>query len=212
MISCKDGDNPKLARLKKFRELRQQHFDLILKMDSLTKESEELDIKDDVQTSSVKAKKLIDSKEFLQANSDLKAKMFSAVAEVNKWKRILISYHDAQLQAKLEYMTKSERELWFQYQETVAQKKNLEQFLQSLRKPDESLKDALKSYDDIVSGVKKKIFALVTSSALLKKSVADIEKKLETPDCKKKIFSSLLIKFYNPIFTQEKCSNLQAII
>ncbi len=186
-IFGKEDDDPKLERLKKFRELRQQHFDLILKMDSLTKESEELDIKDDVQTSSVKAKKIIDSKEFLLANSDLKAKMFSAVAEVNKWKRILISYHDAQLQAKLEYMTKSERELWQQYQVSLAQKKNLEQFLTSLKKPDDSLKDALKSYDDIVSAVKKKIFALVTSSALLKKSVAEIEKKLKTPDCKKNI-------------------------
>ena len=132
-------------------------------------------------------KKLIDSKEFLLANSDLKTKMFSAVAEVNKWKRILISYHDAQLQAKLEYMTKSERELWQQYQETLAQKKHLEIFLQNLKKPDDSLKDALKSYDDIVSGVKKKIFARITSSALLKKSVAEIEKKLESPDCKKNI-------------------------
>ena len=56
-IFGKDDDDPKILRLKKFRELRQQHFDLILKMDSLTKESEELDIKDDVQTSSVKAKK-----------------------------------------------------------------------------------------------------------------------------------------------------------
>ena len=186
-IFGKEDDDPKILRLKKFRELRQQHFDLILKMDLLTKESEELDIKDDVQNSSVNAKKLIDSKEFLQANSDLKSKMFSAVAEVNKWKRILISYHDAEQQAKLEYMTKSERELWQQYQETLAQKKHLEDFLKTLRKPDESLKDALKSYDDIVSGVKKKIFALVTSSALLKKSVAEIENKLETPDCKKNI-------------------------
>ena len=191
LISCKENDNPKFERLKKFRELRQQHFDLILKMDSLTKESEELEIKDDVQISSSNAKKFIDSKEFLQSDPDsfqnLKSKMFSAVAEVNKWKRILISYHDAEQQAKLEYMTKSERELWFQYQESLAQKKNLEKFLTSLKKPDESLKDALKSYDDIVSGVKKKIFALVTYSALLKKSVAEIENKLESPDCKKNI-------------------------
>ena len=187
MISCKDHDDQKLGRLKKFRELRQHHFDLVLKMDALTKEADELDTKDLVQFSSVKAKKLIDSNEFLQASPDLKSQMFSAVAEVNKWKRILISYHDAEQQAKLEYMTKSERDLWQQYQETLAQKKNLVQFLTSLKKPDESLKDALKSYDDIVSGVKKKIFALVTSYALLKKSVADIENKLETPDCKKSI-------------------------
>ncbi len=32
--------------------------------------------------------------------------MFTEVAEVNKWNRVIISYHDAQEQAKLEYMTK----------------------------------------------------------------------------------------------------------
>jgi len=80
IISCKENDNPKLERLKKFRDLRQQHFDLLLKMDSLTKESEELDTKDFAQISSTKAKKLIDSEQFLNAKSqslrELKKKCF----------------------------------------------------------------------------------------------------------------------------------------
>jgi len=147
--------------------------------------------KDFAQISSTKAKKLIDSEQFLNAKSEslreLKTKMFSAVAEVNKWKRVLISFHDAETQAKMEYMTKSERELWQNFFESLAQKKNLEEFLQTLKKPDESLKDAVKSYDDVVSGVKKKIFSLISASALLKKSVAEIENKLESPDCKKNI-------------------------
>ncbi len=187
MISCKDHDDQKLKRLKKFRELRHHHFDLVLKMDALTQEANELDTKDEVQNSSVKAKKLIDSQEFLHASPDLKSQIYSAISEVNKWKRILISYHDALFQAKFEYMTKSERKLWQQYHETLAQKNHLQDFLQTLKKPDDLQKDALNAYEDVVSGVKKQIFALVTSSALLKKSVADIEKKLETPDCKKNI-------------------------
>ncbi len=56
-IFGKEDDDPKLERLKKFRELRQQHFDLILKMDSLTKESEELDIKDDVRQKKLSTRK-----------------------------------------------------------------------------------------------------------------------------------------------------------
>ena len=90
VISCKEEENPQLERLKEFRSLRQRHFDLILKIDSLTKESEELDTKDAVQNSSIKAKKFIDSQEFLSQKFDserlknMKVKMFSAVAEVNK--------------------------------------------------------------------------------------------------------------------------------
>ena len=47
----------------------------------------------------------------------------TAVAEVNKWKRVIISQHAAEEQAKLEYMNKAERELWQKYFETLGQKK-----------------------------------------------------------------------------------------
>ena len=113
--------------------------------------------------------------------------MFSAVAEVNKWKRAIISYHDAQEQAKLEYMTKSERELWQKYFETLAQKRQLEEFLTTLKKPKDTQKQALKAYNDLVSGVNSKIFSLLTAARLMKKTVEEIENRLESPDCKKNI-------------------------
>ena len=69
----------------------------------MTQKADELNTKDLVQFSSTHAKKLIDSNEFLQANPNFKFQIFSAVAEVNKWKRVIISFHDAQQQAKLEY-------------------------------------------------------------------------------------------------------------
>ena len=59
--------------------------------------------------------------------------------------------------------------------------------MKNLKKPDDLQKNALKAYDNIVSSVKNKIFDLISSAALLKKSVAEIENKLETPDCKKNI-------------------------
>ena len=71
--------------------------------------------------------------------------MFSAVAQINKWKRVIISYHDAEEQAKLEYITKSERELWKKYFGILAQKKQLEQFLQTLKKPKETQNQRLNS-------------------------------------------------------------------
>lgn len=40
VISCKEDADPKLTRLKKFRDLRKQHFDLIFQTDSATKEIE----------------------------------------------------------------------------------------------------------------------------------------------------------------------------
>ena len=193
VISSKDDDDPKIASLKNFRSLRKQHFDLIMKLDSLTKETEELETKDAAQFSSTNAKKFIDSNEFKAQNFQtpklqaIKDKMFSAVAEVNHWKRIIISYHDAQFQAKLEYMRPNEREIWQHYSDLLAQKKNLEDLLKTLKKPEIENREARKAYDDLVSGIKSKIFALFSASTLLKNSVAEIEMRLDSPDFKNNI-------------------------
>ena len=162
-------------------------------MDAIAKEIDELETKDAVQSSSIKAKKLIDSDNFKTQNFDsshfqtLRTNLFNAIAEVNKWKRVIISLHDAQDQAKLEYMSKAEREIWQQYSSTVAHIHHLKQFLQTLRQPKESQSDALKAYNELVAGVKKKIIALNSSVGLMEKSVANINRRLESPDCKKNI-------------------------
>ncbi len=79
----------------------------------------------------------------------------------------------------MEYLTKAERTLRQNYFETLAQQKHLEEFLQTLKKPDDSQKDALNAYEKVVSGVKKKIFALKMSAISMKKSVEKIDKKFE---------------------------------
>lgn len=118
LISCQDDDEPKLERLRKFPSLRPQHFDLVMKLDALTKEAEELEIKDAFQLSSSNAKTLMDSQEYrtqkfaTQYLKSMRDKMLKAVANVNKWKRLILSQHGAVEKAKLEYMTKDERQIW----------------------------------------------------------------------------------------------------
>ena len=193
LISCLEDDDPKLERLRKFRNLRKQHFDLVMKLDAMTKEAEELEVKDAVQQSSTKAKSLMDSEEYRtqkfvsQYLAAMKSKMLTAVAEVNKWKRLIISHHDAEEQAKLEYMTKAERELWQKYFEILEQKKQLEEFLQTLKKPAENDKEETQAYEELIAGVKAKIFSLFTASLAMKKSVEEIASKLESPEYKKNI-------------------------
>lgn len=162
-------------------------------IDALTKEADELEIKDAVLLSSIAAKSLIDSKEYKTQKfvsphlAALKSKMLTTVAQVNRWKRFIISQHDAELQAKLEYMTKSERQIWLNYFQTLAQKKHLEDFLKTLKKPDENQSAELKAYNDLVDGVKAKIFTLFTSSLKMKKSVEEIQHRLESPEFKSNI-------------------------
>ena len=193
IIGNKEDDEPRLERLKEFRSLRKQHFDLVMKLDATTKESDELEIKDAVKLASSHAKELMDSNEYARQKfvsphlSALNQKMLTALADVNKWKRIIISQHDAQEQAKLEYMSKAERELWQRYFETFAQKKHWENFLKTLHKPDEKFKNELKAYEDVVSGVKAKIFTLFFDSLKMKKSVEEIQHRLASPEFKNNI-------------------------
>ena len=193
VISCQDYEEPRLERLKIFRGLRERHFDLVMKLDASTKEADELEIKDDVHFVSSQIKALIESKEYSEQKfadpflADLKNKMLAAVAQVNKWKRAIISQHDAEEKAKLEYMTKSERELWQKFFETLAQKKHLELFLQTLKKPDESNKEATRAFKQISSGVKNQIADLDSSLSSMKKPVEDIRRHLDLPDCRNNI-------------------------
>ena len=193
VISCQENDEPRLERLKIFRGLRKQHFDMVMKMDALTTEADELEVKDAVQIASTRAKELMESKEYTsqkfvsQPLLAMRNKMRTAVAQVNKWKRIIISQHDAEEKAKLEYMTKSERELWQKYFETLGQKKQLEEFLQTLKKPDESKKEEVKAYEELVRGVYSKIFSLLTSARAMKKSVEDIRRRFEEPEFRNNI-------------------------
>lgn len=165
-------------------------------MDALTPEADELEVKDAVQIASTHSKELMDSKEYVaqkfvsQSLVAKRNKIRTAVTQVNKcnkWKRVIISQHDAEEKAKLEYMTKSERELRLKYFETLGRKKQLEQFLTTLKKPDEKYKEELKAYEDLVRGVNSKIFSLLTSARAIKKSVEDIRRRLESPEYKNNI-------------------------
>ena len=59
--------------------------------------------------------------------------------------------------------------------------------MKTLRKPDEKCKDKLKAYEEVVSGVKAKIFTLLSESLKIKKSVEEIQQRLASPEFKNNI-------------------------
>lgn len=193
VIPCQDYEEPKLERLKMFRGLRERHFDLVMKLDTLTKEAEELEVKDAVHQSLTKAKSLMESEEYKTRKfvspelQGLREKMLTAVANVNRWKRFIISQPDAEEKAKMEYMSKAERQLWLRYFELIGQKKRLEEFLQTLKSPTETEQDELKVYNNLVSSVHSKKFSIQEEAKNLEKPVEDIRRRLEHPDCKNNI-------------------------
>ena len=59
--------------------------------------------------------------------------------------------------------------------------------MKTLKKPADKQTEELKAYNDLVAGVKAKIFTLFSSSLKMKKSVEEIEQRLDSPDFKNNI-------------------------
>ena len=60
---------------------------------------------------------------------------------------------DAEKQAKLEYLTPKERELWQKFKETKAQKEHWEFFAGSLKMPPATEPEAVRAYEEIADSV-----------------------------------------------------------
>ena len=108
--------------------------------------------------------------------------MFSSgLVETGSVRWIVLSYlHNSSY-------TTSERKLWLKYFETLGQKKHLEHFLHTLKKPDETKNEATRAFELIVSGVKTQIADLDSSLTSMKKPIEDIRRRLEHPDYRNNI-------------------------
>ena len=193
IIAPMQDDNLNVIHLKNYRKLNSDNQNLLSFTDSASKNNEIQKVKDLANSSLIAAKQFIDSDEYKSNSFNSKRLQFlrqdllKSIEIVNKWKRILISRHDAEQQAKLEYMTKDERELWFKFYEAKHQKSNLKDLIENLRKPSDKIPDAINAYNEIINGVKKKILALDSSITLMQPSIKKIEDKLKSPDCRKNI-------------------------
>ena len=66
-----------------------------------------------------------------QEHHQLRDKMLSAVTEVNRWKRAIVSKHDAELQAKLQYMKKKNGKFGYTILSYLLKKSTWKHFLRS---------------------------------------------------------------------------------
>ena len=68
VISCKENDDEKVECLRKFRSLRKQHFDLVMKIDAIAKETEELELRTPFKIPLLMPKSLWIQKNMLRKN------------------------------------------------------------------------------------------------------------------------------------------------
>ena len=193
LIAPLEERNPQVEQMKKYRMARKEHQDILYAADMLEREIEELALKDKTQKSSLAAKSLMDSEELQSQKQDvaligeLRGNVLNAIHEVNTLKNTVLTKSDAEEQAKLEYLTPKERELWQNFKESRAQKEHWDTFLGNLKKPSTNESEALRAYEEIADGVAQKIHALDASLRLLQPSITELEEKLNAPERKRSI-------------------------
>ena len=133
----------------------------------------------------------------------MKADVLNLKKDINSLRRLFVSTHDANQQAKLQYMSKPDRKLFLQFQDAKSRRDNLQKFLADFKK---NSSDFISSSDfqEIQTAAKIKIHALDSFLSTLQKFVDEIELKLQEPTLKKNINIATHNILQQNIFLQQK--------
>ena len=145
-----DEKNPRIEKLKKYREICHQQAELLYSADLILQKSAEKKIKKSVCDIFTATKNFSDLNFSEEEMRKWRMEILNLSKEVNAWKRSFISADQAELQAKFEYMTKAEKKLWIKFHDLQSQRDNLKKFLQEYWKPTSYQTEQLKIYEEIM--------------------------------------------------------------
>ena len=182
-----DEKNPRIEKLKKYREYCHQQAELLYSADLILQKSSEKKIKKSVSNIFTATKKFSELNFTEEEIGKWRLEILNLSREVNAWKRSFISADQAELQAKFEYMTKAEKKLWIKFHDLQSQRDNLKKFLQEYWKPASYQTEQLKIYNEIFSETESKIKNLETAINLLKPSIEQLNQKFSEPTLRRNI-------------------------
>jgi len=133
----------------------------------------------------------------------MKAEVLNLKKVINSLRRLFVSTHDANQQAKLQYMSKPDRKLFLQFQDTKSRRDNLQKFLADFQKNSADFVSS-SDFQEIQTAAKIKIHALDSFLSLSQKFVDEIELKLQEPSIKKNINIATHNILQQNIFLQQK--------
>ena len=133
----------------------------------------------------------------------MKADVLNLKKDINSLRRLFVSSSDAHQQAKLQYMSKSDRKLFLQFQDAKSRRDNLQTFLTDFQNISADFKSS-SDFQEIQAAAKIKIHALDSFLSTLQKFVDEIELKLQEPSIKKNINIATHNILQQNIFLQQK--------
>ena len=148
-----DEKNPRIEKLKKYREFCHQQAELLYSADLILQKSADKKIKNSIRDIFTATKNFSDLNFSEEEIGKWKMEILKMTKEVNAWKRSFISADQAELQAKFEYMRKAEKKLWIKFHDLQSQRDNLQKFLQEYWKPASYQTEQLKIYVKFIATV-----------------------------------------------------------
>lgn len=183
-----DDESPSVKELKKQREERGKRADFLFNDLLLSQKSEREKIKKFTASFSLDSINFLCSTEVNNSDADnlqsLKTKILNWTREISALRHSFISTHDAEEQAKLEYMSLSEKSLYRNFQEIKSRRDNLQKFLSNFQKP---VYDPDKSFEKICEEVKQQMKTYNASLKFLQSAFDQLEQKLQSPQLRKNI-------------------------
>ena len=203
-----DDENPRVQELKKQREERCKRAELLFADLLLSEKTEREKIKKSTVSFSLDSKNFLRSTEVNNSDADnlqsLKTEVLKFTRELSALRHSFISTHDAEQQAKFEYLSSSEKSFYRNFQDIKSRRDNLQKFLTKLQKP---VYDPNKSFDKICDEVKQQIKTHNASLKLLQSAFDQLEQKLQSPQLKKKYSTCHTQHSQSKFFRPSKITN-----
>ena len=196
-MSTMEERNPDVVQLMKYRDQKKEYRDLLMQADILERQLKENAAAEADGSREKKIHELIESNEFVESDNDassyigeLRANFLQAIEECDHLQAGLISSKQAYDEARLEYMSDDEQELyegWLHLQEEQA---HWTTFRDNLKIPQEGSvpTEEMAAYNELETALKEKFASMAKLAAGMKPRVDAILKRQENRDVKKQIF------------------------
>ncbi|WP_432748453.1 MobA/MobL family protein [Pectinatus frisingensis] len=169
-------NNPKVQKLKKYREYKSEYQKLLYAAEILEQSIAEEKYNAAIHNNTELLKKF----ENTDTIPKLKEELLTALKKMNALKSMVIYPKQAQEAAKLKFMNSDEKEIYQKFKKLTDQKNHWEIFKKNIQKPTAIQQDELKTYNELIPELDKKIAALdkeITSAA---KEIKPIYEKLSS--------------------------------
>ena len=199
MVILKENDS-KIQRLKNYRKKKLHYQNMIYEAELLEESIQENDhdaMRDELEKY---VNKIITSDEYQDVDSfskELRENFIDVLSEYQNIRNAVPSIYELVEQAKLEYMTTKEKEIYQQLKEVTKELNGWKEFQENIQKTVFTSNDEEKAYNELLPVLHEKITKLENEVFTYKKQVAEIETKFAADDIKKNIQQIVHAKIQN---------------